>query len=1356
MRSLTSSFVVILTVSLTVLAGNFVPFNDASTDGGLKAVTTSANQANAVIDISIDGIFIENIEAEGELYSRLYWENSGVSGAIGEPEIPVYRLFLEIPFGAEVAVSMEEIHRLEFALTDLGAEGRIYPVQPPLEKVAGARNDFQLNTAFYSADRYSNPPVAEVDDYAIFRGHQIAVIAIRPLDYNPAQGKISIIDDLRLRFTFTGGDMNQTARSLERFNNPQFNSFIDALIANPGVFETDALISPIMYLVISADIPEYLAILEPLLEWKHSKGYHIHLVTTSETGSSANEIQDYILNAYYTWDIPPLYVLLVGDTPFIPNWVGQGIGSPATDLYYGDMDGVYYSLDLWVSRLSPGSPADLQNMANKILEYEQVLWTGNDDWEKHATFMASNDNWTVSEGTHNYVIGRYLDPLGYTSDRLYCHTYNATTAQVTNAFNQGRSQGTYSGHGGTTSWADGPPFSQGNVQALINTVYPFIQSYACLTGKYTVGECFGETWTRVPHGAIAFWGASVSSYWGEDDILEKRLYEGFYDNQFPGDTVNFSWINGMTDYGKLKFFEYYGNSGMTRRYFEMYNVLGDGSVDLWTDVPAQITVQHPPVVYLGTTEITVEVSGYPHWVMVCAYSTAEDEVWSSEYADAGGSVTLYFEPPSLPGEMVFVVTGHDVEPYIEAVQLIPEAGPYVVFESLEIDDAAGWNPNNLLDYDEEALLDMTLLNVGVENALGVNAVIRSADPLVTILDSTAYFGNIPANGLSIVPGAFRIALAPDAPDEYIIEFEIEAYTITESWTTGFEITAHSPIVTVLRVLVDDSIGGNGNMALDPGETADIEVFLLNEGTSPALEVLLVLSTSDPNIILNSTTGEYGVLEPDSSSSAVMNLTVSPSCPQNYDVEFECDISGEHSYAAEDEFSLTVGDILNIPTGPDNYGYSAYDINDAPILPDYDWIEIDPNLGGSGTEIVFTQDDQTFQFDLPFTFTYYGVDYNRYSVCGNGWIAMGETNITDYSNSSIPNSDGPPAMIAPFWEDLSPQNQGTVASYYDPVEHIFIVEFSGVRQYYPAGAIETFQVILYDPIHYETITGDGEIKFQYKRVSDPTECTVGIENYPQTDGLQYLYNDSYDLHAAPIDSAMAILFTTGRDAPELTINITPVNPPVIIPPEGGEFQYSLSIVNGGASTAIFDGWIEVVMPDSSLLGPLLLRTNISLAASASIIREMSQYVPAGAPAGIYTYWGRVGQHPSTVFSESSFTFEKTGFEGDYNGIGGWIISGWEDSGGELLTALPESYSLSQNYPNPFNPRTSFDFALPEANDVTIRVFDILGRQVGIILQSRLGPGEYTVHWNASEFAGGIYFIRMEAGDFERVIKAVLVK
>jgi hypothetical protein len=142
------------------------------------------------------------------------------------------------------------------------------------------------------------------------------------------------------------------------------------------------------------------------------------------------------------------------------------------------------------------------------------------------------------------------------------------------------------------------------------------------------------------------------------------------------------------------------------------------------------------------------------------------------------------------------------------------------------------------------------------------------------------------------------------------------------------------------------------------------------------------------------------------------------------------------------------------------------------------------------------------------------------------VSPSVTTDNSYSNTGIPNAGGPAGMIAPFWEDLSPQEFGAVVYHYHQSQHRFVVEFYRARQYYPTWAYETFQVILYDPAHWTTVTGDGEIVFQYQSSDELTSCTIGIENWAEDDGIQYVYNGNYDNNAWEITDQFAIKFTTG--------------------------------------------------------------------------------------------------------------------------------------------------------------------------------------------------------------------------------------
>ncbi len=102
----------------------------------------------------------------------------------------------------------------------------------------------------------------------------------------------------------------------------------------------------------------------------------------------------------------------------------------------------------------------------------------------------------------------------------------------------------------------------------------------------------------------------------------------------------------------------------------------------------------------------------------------------------------------------------------------------------------------------------------------------------------------------------------------------------------------------------------------------------------------------------------------------------------------------------------------------------------------------------------------------------------------------------------------------------------------------------------------------------------------------------------------------------------------------------------------------------------------------------------------------------------------------------------------------------DNEGSDVNNLPRKYSLSQNYPNPFNPSTTINYSLPKAGHVTLRVFDILGRKVAELVNSKQNAGNYSVQFSAageaSNLSSGIYLYKLETGNFMSVKKMIVLK
>lgn len=94
--------------------------------------------------------------------------------------------------------------------------------------------------------------------------------------------------------------------------------------------------------------------------------------------------------------------------------------------------------------------------------------------------------------------------------------------------------------------------------------------------------------------------------------------------------------------------------------------------------------------------------------------------------------------------------------------------------------------------------------------------------------------------------------------------------------------------------------------------------------------------------------------------------------------------------------------------------------------------------------------------------------------------------------------------------------------------------------------------------------------------------------------------------------------------------------------------------------------------------------------------------------------------------------------------------------EASATQPQAFSLSQNYPNPFNPSTTLEYAVAEATHVRLAVYDVLGREVAVLVNGQRTPGQYRVIFDATGLPGGLYFGRMQADGFRASRALVLMK
>jgi len=113
-----------------------------------------------------------------------------------------------------------------------------------------------------------------------------------------------------------------------------------------------------------------------------------------------------------------------------------------------------------------------------------------------------------------------------------------------------------------------------------------------------------------------------------------------------------------------------------------------------------------------------------------------------------------------------------------------------------------------------------------------------------------------------------------------------------------------------------------------------------------------------------------------------------------------------------------------------------------------------------------------------------------------------------------------------------------------------------------------------------------------------------------------------------------------------------------------------------------------------------------------------------------------------------------YQGNYRRSGS--VENWSATSNEEFDALPTEFNLSQNYPNPFNPSTKIEFSIPEASDVRLEVFNMLGQKVQTLKNERMAAGFYSVVFEAGGLSSGVYVYQLTAGEFSQTKRMLLVK
>lgn len=442
-------------------------------------------------------------------------------------------------------------------------------------------------------------------------------------------------------------------------------------------------------------------------------------------------------------------------------------------------------------------------------------------------------------------------------------------------------------------------------------------------------------------------------------------------------------------------------------------------------------------------------------------------------------------------------------------------------------------------------------------------------------------------------------------------------------------------------------------------------------------------------------------------------------PGNYSMKVITQLIGDE--ARSNDTMITTFSAYNYNYGGGTTATGGYyyanstNLTPIPSQPQYNWI--DPVSAGHSVLSFSNFDDGTSTVNLGFSFPYMGSNFTSVNVYTNGYLNFGSAGSTTvYTVSAIPSAGNHSNLVAPGIIDLDFTTSRYPAAkiYYGGDASKFVITyFHGYKWVSGGNSTDylTMQVILYS---------NGNIKFQYNDTESfnyfttfTPFCDIGMQNSTGTSGIQYRLDN---VGGAMFSSPVAVEFGLNQNA---------------LPVELSSFTANVS----GNKVAL--NW----------------KTDFEQNNSGYEIQRKTS-------SGDWTKIGFV-EGKGTVTEQSNYFYEDRNLNSgryhyrlkqiDYNGNLEYF-----SLNNEVIVGVPAKFALGQNYPNPFNPVTTIAYEIPAANFVSLKVYDLTGKEVASLVNEKQEAGFYLVKFDGTKLSSGVYFYSLKSNDFTATKKLLLVK
>ena len=471
----------------------------------------------------------------------------------GRPNLAGATRYVAVPQGARVQVVILDVR------TEVYHDIEVAPASNIPKDDDDAPLYYEKDMAIYGRNAYWPSSPVTISAPMKMRGVDVVLVGVMPFQYNPVTKELIVYKDLRFRVDFIGGTGHfGEDRLRSRFWEPILQGHLLNYTSLPKIdfyAAQPADQSGFEYIIIVPDDALFEAWGDTIKAWRKLQGISCDVFTLTEIGgSSATVIENFLNNAYATWNPAPVAFLILSDYPSSGDV--YGVTSPIVDGYasdnkYADVDGDTLP-DMFHARIAAQTATHLDRMVNKFLSYERSPYTAanfydepliacgyqTERWfqlcsETVREFMINElgknparqyniysgtpyvgGPWSTRQGTAPVV--QYWYNLGWlpslTNPYNAAWWNNGSSAGITNAINSGCFLLQHRDHGYEGGWGE-PAYGMSDLDNLTNTMYTYVYSINCLTGKYQNStEVFCEKFHRIAYGALGFNAPTEVSY----------------------------------------------------------------------------------------------------------------------------------------------------------------------------------------------------------------------------------------------------------------------------------------------------------------------------------------------------------------------------------------------------------------------------------------------------------------------------------------------------------------------------------------------------------------------------------------------------------------------------------------------------------------------------------------------------------------------------------------------------------------------------------------------------------------------------------------------------------------------------